>query len=83
MRNINDPQLKPSISIALKHNTSFSQEPASTQGINKREMEIIDAKYAKADLPAIVKAIVKDNCKRLTVRWVTNCDPYFRTPKLN
>ena len=61
MRNINDPQLKPSISIALKHNASFSQEPVSTQGANKRVVEIIDAKYTKADLPAIVR----DNCKHL------------------
>jgi hypothetical protein len=30
MRNINNMQQKPSISRALKQNTSFSQEPAST-----------------------------------------------------
>ena len=62
MRNINNLQLKTSISRALKLNTSFSQEPASTQGATKRVVEILDAKYAKADLPAIVR----DNCKHLS-----------------
>ncbi len=62
MRNINNLQLKPSISMALKHNTSFSQETASTRGATKQVVEILDAKYAKADLPAIVR----DNCKHLT-----------------
>jgi hypothetical protein len=61
MRNINNLQLKTSISRVLKLNTSFSQEPASTRGATKRVVEILDAKYAKADLPAIVR----DNCKRL------------------
>jgi hypothetical protein len=61
MRNINNLQLKSSISRALKLNTSFSQEPASTQGATKRVGEILDAKYAKADLPVIVR----DNCKHL------------------
>jgi hypothetical protein len=61
MRNINNLQLKTSISSALKLNTSFSQEPASTRGATKRVVEILDAKYAKADLPAIVS----DNCKHL------------------
>jgi hypothetical protein len=59
MRNINNLQLKTSISRALKLNTSFSQKPASTRGATKRVVEILDAKYAKADLPVIVR----DNCK--------------------
>ncbi len=59
MRNINNLHLKTSISRALKLNTSFSQEPASTRGATKRVVEILDAKYAKTDLPAIVR----DNCK--------------------
>ena len=54
MRNINNLQLKPSISRALKLNTSFGQEPASTR-TTKRIVEILDAKYAKADLPAIAR----------------------------
>jgi hypothetical protein len=62
MRNINNLQQKPGISRALKLNTSFSQEPASTRGAIKRIVEILDAKYTKADLPAIVR----DNCKHLT-----------------
>ncbi len=55
MRNINNLQLKTSISRALKLNTSFSQEPVSIRGATKRLVEILDAKYAKADLPAIVR----------------------------
>jgi hypothetical protein len=62
MRNINNLQLKTSISRALKLNTSFSQEPASTPGATKRVVGILDAKYATADLPAIVR----DNCKHLS-----------------
>ncbi len=61
MRNINNLQLKTRIARALKLNTSFSQEPASTRGATKLVVEILDAKYAKADLPAIVR----DNCKHL------------------
>ncbi len=62
MKNINNLELKPSISKASKSNTSFSQEPASTRGATKRIVEILDAKYAKADLPAILG----DNCKHQT-----------------
>jgi hypothetical protein len=61
MRNINNLQLKPSISRDLTHNTSFSQEPVNTHGTTKLVVAILDAKYAKADLPAIVR----DNCKHL------------------
>jgi hypothetical protein len=55
MRNINNLQLKPSISRALKLNSSFAQEPASTCNATKCIVEILDAKYDKADLPSIVK----------------------------
>ncbi len=41
MRNINNLQLKPGISRALKSNTSFSQEPVSTQGTTKCVVEIL------------------------------------------
>ena len=61
-RNINNLQLKPSITRTLKHNTCLAQEPASTRGATKRVVEILDSKYDKADLPGIVK----DNCKHLT-----------------
>jgi hypothetical protein len=40
MRNINNLQLKTSISRALNLNTSFSQEPVSTQGATKPVVEI-------------------------------------------
>ncbi len=62
MRNINNLQLKPSISRAFKLNSSFSQEPASTRNATKRVVEILDAKYDKADLPSIVK----NNCLHLS-----------------
>jgi hypothetical protein len=62
MRNINNLQLKPSISRAFKLNSSFAQEPASTRNATKRVVEILDAKYDKADLPSIVK----NNCPHLS-----------------
>jgi hypothetical protein len=63
IRNINNLQLKPSISRVLKLNSSFSQEPASTQNATKHVVEILDAKYDKADLPRIVK----NNCVHLSM----------------
>jgi hypothetical protein len=62
IRNINNLQLKPSISRVLKLNSSFAQEPASTRNSTKRVVEILDAKYDKADLPSIVK----NNCAHLS-----------------
>jgi hypothetical protein len=62
MRNINDLQLKPSVSRALKLNSSFAQEPASKRNATKCVVEILDAKYDKADLPSIVK----NNCAHLS-----------------
>ena len=62
MRNIVNLQLKPSITRALRHNSCQAQELISTQTATKRVIEILDAKYVKADLPAIVK----DNCSHLT-----------------
>jgi hypothetical protein len=62
MRNITNVQLKPSITRALRHNTCQAQEPVSTQNATKRVIEILDAKYDKANLPAIVR----DNCSHLT-----------------
>ncbi len=55
MRNINNLQLKPSISRVLKFNSSFAQEPISTRNATKRIVEILDAKYDNADLPSIFK----------------------------
>ncbi len=55
MRNITNLQLKPRITRALKQNTCLAQEPISTCSATKRVVEILDAKYEKADLPAIVR----------------------------
>jgi hypothetical protein len=62
MRNIINLQLKPSVTRALRHNTCQAQEPGSTQNATKRVIEILNAKYDKANLPAIVK----DICHHLT-----------------
>ncbi len=62
MKNINNLQLKPSISRMLKLNSSFAQELAGTRNTTKRIMEILDAKYDEADLPSIVK----NNCAHLS-----------------
>ncbi len=62
MRNINNLQLKSSISRALKLNSSYAQEPESTHNATKQVVEILDAKYDKADLPTIVK----NNCVHLS-----------------
>jgi hypothetical protein len=55
VRNIANLQLKPSITRALRHNTCLSQAPISTRSATKRVVEILDAKYEKAALPAIVR----------------------------
>jgi hypothetical protein len=62
MRNIVNLQLKPSATRALRHITCQAQEPISTQTATKRVIKILDAKYDKADLPAIVN----DSCSHLT-----------------
>jgi hypothetical protein len=62
MRNIVNLQLKPSITRSLRHNTYQAQEPISTRNATKRVLEILDAKYDKANLPTIVR----DNCTHLT-----------------
>jgi hypothetical protein len=62
MRNINNLQLKPSVSRVLKLNSSFAQEPTSTHNATKRVVEILDANYDDLDLPSIVK----NNCTHLS-----------------
>jgi len=57
MRNITNMQLKPSVTRALRHYTRQAQEPVSVQNATKRVIEILDAKYDKANLPAIVRDI--------------------------
>jgi hypothetical protein len=62
MRNIVNLQLKPSVIRALRHNdTCHAQEPVCTRNATKRVIEILDAKYDKANLPEIVK----DTCPHL------------------
>jgi hypothetical protein len=57
MRNIANLQLKLRITRALRENTCFAQEPISTRSATKRMAKILDAKYEKADLPAIIREI--------------------------
>ncbi len=61
--NINNLQLKSSISRELKLNSSYAQEPESTCNATKHVVEILDAKYDKSDLPSIVK----NNCAHLSM----------------
>ena len=53
MRNINHLQGH-SLLWALKLNNSFAKEPISTPDATKRAVQILDAKYNKADLQSIV-----------------------------
>ncbi len=61
MRNITNLLLKSSITRALRHNTCLAQEPISTRSATKHVVKFLDAKYEKADLPAIVR----ENCSHL------------------
>jgi hypothetical protein len=62
MRSTVSLRLKPSVTKALRYNTCLAQEPVSTQNGTTRAIKILDAKYDKADLPAIIR----DNCSHLT-----------------
>ncbi len=55
MRYIANLELKPSITRALRHNTCLAQDPISTHSTTKHVVEVLDAKYEKANLPAIVR----------------------------
>jgi hypothetical protein len=61
MQNINYLQGSSTLR-ALKLNHSLAMEPQSTQDATKRVTWILDAKYQKADL----QAIVRGNCKHLS-----------------
>jgi hypothetical protein len=61
MRNIVNLQFKPSITRALKTKTCLAQELVSTRTATKHVVEILNAKYEKADIPAIVR----ENCSHL------------------
>ncbi len=66
MRNIVTLQLNSSITRALRQNRArdpcLAQEPVSTKDGTKRVIAILDAKYDKADL----RAIIRDSCSHLT-----------------
>jgi hypothetical protein len=62
MRDNANLQLKMSITRALWSNSNFAQEPVSTRSATKLVVEILDAKYKKAYIPAIVR----DNCSHLS-----------------
>jgi hypothetical protein len=55
MRNIANLQFNHSITRALKHNTCLAKKPINTHSTTKGVVEILDAKYEKIDLPAIVR----------------------------
>jgi hypothetical protein len=61
IRNTVHLQLKPSVTRALRHNNCQDLEPVSTRSDINRVIEILDAKYDKADSPVIVR----DNCSHL------------------
>jgi hypothetical protein len=67
MQNINYLQGSSTL-CELKLNHSLAMEPQSTQDATKCVTRILDAKYKKADLQAIVRdqAILRDNCKHLS-----------------
>ncbi len=62
MQNINYVQGSSTLRV-LRLNHSLAMEPQSTQDTTKHVMQILDAKYQKADL----QSIVRDNCKHLSV----------------
>ncbi len=62
MRNIANLQLKPRITRALRENICFTQEPIITRSATRHMVKILDAKYEKADL----LAIIRENCSHLT-----------------
>ncbi len=62
MRNIANLQLRLSITRALCANTNYAQEPVSTRTATKRVVEILDAKYKKANIPAIEKENCSHRC---------------------
>ena len=62
MRDIANLQLKSSITRALQNNSNHAQEPVSTRSATKRVVEILDEKFKKTDIPAIVRK----NCSHLS-----------------
>jgi hypothetical protein len=58
MMNINNLQLKPSISRELKQNTCLAQVPVSMCNTTKHVIEILDAKYDNQIFQALSRIIV-------------------------
>ena len=63
MRNIYKLSSKSRIKRAWYVNNSMIHEPTSTEQATQRALGILDAKYEKADL----QAVVEDNCPHLSV----------------
>ena len=62
MRDIANLQFKKSITKAFRINSHHAQELVSTRSATKRVVKILDTKYDKADLPAIIR----ENCSHLS-----------------
>jgi hypothetical protein len=73
MQNINYLQGSSTLRV-LKLNHCLAMEPQSTQEATKRVTRILDAKYQKADL----QAIVRDNCKHLSANQQKSYCSYSR-----
>ncbi len=61
IRNINNLQGSSTL-CSLKHNHSLAMEPQSTRDATQHATQILDAKYSKEDL----QAVVRDNWKQLS-----------------
>jgi len=79
MRNINSLN-HTRTKAAWAHNNTRAQEPQSTEEATQRMVRILDAKYEKADL----QAVVKDNCSHLNpiqqgklLELLTEFEPLF------
>ena len=79
MRNIHS-LTKSKVKSALVANNLLSQEPKSTEEATQRVIKILDAKYEKAD----IQAIVRDNCthlsskeKAMLLKVLTDFEPLF------
>ncbi len=77
MQNINYLQGSSTL-CALKLNHSLAMKPQSTQDATKCVTGILDAKYKKADLGAIVR----DNCKHLSTDQQKNLLQLLKKYKL-
>jgi hypothetical protein len=72
MRNIDNLQLKPRITRALRENTCFAQKPISTCCATKHVVEILDANYEKADLLQLIWKL-----HRINLTWLIIDPTYF------